>query len=100
MSKPKLIDERKYPLNVESHEKDMLPFYRWEHRATVAHKGKRFLVMLDNLEGTVFVEDISSGEAKTIKDEDLFEALVEFAYEKGLLELQLPIFKPSHERFI
>jgi hypothetical protein len=97
-----IIDEKRYPLKTftASDNVDLLPFYRWEHRVTVAYKGKRYMAFLDNEPvsrqemGIVYIEDITSGELKQIKDDDLFEELSTWVSENGFLNLMMPIPKP------
>ena len=95
-----LLDARRYPLKVETIKKDLLPYWRWEHRGTIGHDARVFMVFADTLNGNIHIEEIAGGHLETVKDDQLFEALKRYAIEKGLLEVKVPIFKPDHERFI
>jgi len=95
-----LLDAKRYPLKVESILKDMLPYWRWEHRGTIGHNAQTFIVFADTLNGNIHIEEISGGHLEVVKDDSLFNALKMFATEKNLLEVKMPIFKPDHERFV
>ena len=107
MSRFYLVNEKRFPLpsgtsvdgvkgNVNI---DMLPYYRWEHRVTIGYNGRRYMVFLDNLKNTTYIEDATDGLEK-IKDDSLWGALVNFAMEKGYLNMYAPMLKDSRERFI
>ena len=87
-------------------DKDFLPYYRWEHRATVGYGAREFIVFIDNLPlftGEIpktYIEEVSGGHLEQVEDDSLWEALGKFAGDMGLLEMQPPIIKPSNERFI
>lgn len=96
-----LLDERRYPLKVDTFLRDdMNPYWRWEHRGTVGYGAREFLVFADTVKGEIHIEEITGGHLEQIKDDGLFEALKRYAFDKNLLEVKVPIFKPDHERFI
>lgn len=81
---------------------DGLPYYRWEHRATLSRGFKRYMIFLDNgiqitgIQSTApqaYIEELGPGGLKTIDDDSLFEVLHSFAEQKGFLNAQLPIKK-------
>jgi hypothetical protein len=96
----KIIDEKKYPLpNIN---KDSLPYYRYEHRATLSRLGKVYIVFVDHgiragdkiiKEPVSFIEDISTGNMQKIKEDELWVELAIFATENGFLEIQMPMMK-------
>jgi hypothetical protein len=96
----KILDERRYPLPMMN--KDLLPYYRFEHRATLGRNGKTYIVMVDNgiimganyIENpTCWVEDFSSGTLVKIKDDELWSELVRFIEEKGFHNVIIPMMK-------
>ena len=102
MPKFLIIDERKYPLEMggKYSNKDMVPFYRWEHRATVSTKGRRFIVFIDQLQGEAFIEEVTTGDLKKIGDDDLWEEIKVWASAMGFFRTLPPVFKPDNERFV
>lgn len=96
MSEFQLINEKRFPLKVKeaSDNVDLLPHYRWEHRVTVGYRGKRFMVFLDNLKSTAFVEEITSGHLEKIADDSMWEAVFKYATAQGFLNIFPPIPKP------
>lgn len=101
MQEFQIIDERKYPLPGLIN-KNSLPYYRWEHRATISYRGRKFIAIVDNgikvnnkvyKLPTSYVEDITSGIMEQIKDNNLWVALTKFLTVKGFFEIQLPIQK-------
>jgi hypothetical protein len=102
-----IVNEKRFPLPVQSSpegsniacNKDLLPYYRWEHRVTLGYNGKRYLVFLDNLEQSIYVEEFT-GSLEEVKDDKLWEALVTFASQKGFLCMLPPLLKNSNERFV
>jgi len=101
MSKFLIIDERRYPLEVSKYtNKDMSPIYRWEHRATIATEGKRFLVFIDQLTMQGYIEDVTTGELKKVKDEELWDEMKEWTTSLGFFNPMPPLFKSDSERFI
>jgi len=100
MSRFYLVNEKRFPLQVEQGTNvDLLPYYRWEHRVTIGYNGKRYMVFLDNLKQNIYIEDITLGIEK-IKDDSLWEAVFEFATQKGYLMMFPPLIKDSKERFV
>jgi hypothetical protein len=95
-----LINERRFPLNVTMPRADLLSYHRWEHRVTIGHSGRRFMVCLDNLLQTVYIEEITSGQGKRVEDDSLFEGLATWARDEGYLDIMLPMLKNADERFV
>jgi len=96
MSEYKIINERRFPLKVHSinDNNDLLEYHRWEHRVTIGRRGKRYMVFLDNLENTIYIEEITSGSLEQIDDDPLLESLSRFAASKGFLAILPPLPKP------
>lgn len=101
MQEFKIIDERKYPLPGLVN-KDALRYYRWEHRATIGYRGRKFIAIVDNgikvngvyiEQPTSYIEEITNGQMEQIKDNNLWSALKNFINSKNLLEVQQPIMK-------
>lgn len=99
-----LVNEKRFPLPVQaptsissSVNLDLLPYYRWEHRVTLGYNGKRYVVFLDNLKNTAYVETDSF---KKIEDEELWTALIQYATLNGYLDILPPLVKDKGERFI
>jgi hypothetical protein len=106
MSEFYIVNEKRFPLPVETPVSDaeacnldLLPYYRWEHRATIGRRGRRYMVFLDNLKQTAYIEDTTNGLEK-IEDENLWKSIFYFATEKGFLMVIPPLMKPSEERFV
>ena len=100
-----VIDERRYPLKVETHNTDMLPYYRWEHRVTLGKymqgSFRTFMVFIDNITTKLYIEEINTGNTlQVIEDDELFEALSVFADEGGYVKILAPLLKPKLERFV
>ena len=90
---------------------DILPFWRWEHRATIAARGTRkarvFMAFIDNgIPDTntsgkyisppqIYIEEITPGGLELITDNQLFDALYKFLEEKNLLNILPPMPKRS-----
>ena len=101
MPRIQLLDERKYPLpNMKQN--DGLPYYRWEHRATLGRGLRVFMAFLDNgiykndkwkKMPEAFIEEITHGKLELIEEEELFNELHNYAQEIGLLQIQFPIAK-------
>lgn len=96
MSEFRLINEKRFPLDVHSSEDnvDLLPYYRWEHRVTLGYRGKRFMVFLDNLESKAYIEDITNGKLEIIEDDNLWEAVFNYATTEKYLNILKPMMKP------
>jgi len=100
MSKFYLINERRFPLQVENHTNtDLLSYYRWEHRVTIGYSGRRFMLFLDNLKSSVYIEETTMG-LKEIEDDELWDSLFHWATEKGFLMVIPPLVKPKIQRFV
>lgn len=100
MPRIQILDERRYPLPKLN--KDKLPYFRWEHRATLGRGLRTYLVFVDNgiyKEETWFkmpeayIEDITTGNLEAIKDEELFNEIHSFAENLKLMTIQLPLAK-------
>ncbi|RLD51556.1 MAG: hypothetical protein DRI97_15555 [Bacteroidetes bacterium] len=91
---------------MKANDKDFLPFYRWEHRATVGLNVREFIVFLDNLPllerqpPKMYIEEVVGSSLVQVEEEELWEDLGRYAEETGVLEMQLPIMKPQNERFV
>jgi len=106
-----VLDEKRYPLKTVSErrnvldlhsripETDMLPFWRWEHRVTVGHNTREYMVFLDTLNNLMYVEEITGGHLTVIDDDPLRQAIVRFVQEKGFVNIAPPLLKPTPERF-
>ena len=102
-----LVNEKRFPLpsstvigNAKGNVNvDMLPYYRWEHRVTVGYNGRRYMVFLDNLKNTTYIEEVTNGLEK-IEDDELWGAIVNFAIEHKYLDMLLPMMKDKKERFV
>lgn len=95
MQEFKIIDEKRYPLNIHQfNNKDLLPYYRFEHRVTVGYRGRRFIAFVDQMLGNVYIEEITEGQLNTIDDDSMFEALRTWIDEKGFFAIIQPIMKP------
>lgn len=103
MSEFQIIDEKRYPLDVESsflqRNISNLPYHRWEHRVTIGYNGERFMVFIDNgdisqnIFSSMYIEKITPSELEFIEDESLFESLLHFAKSKGFVNMLPPIQK-------
>lgn len=95
-----ILDEKRYPLKVNSPLKDLSPVWRFEHRATLGHGTREFMVFIDNLKQTAHVEEITGGHLEKVADDSLHEALTDFAQGRGYLDFMTPLLKNSNERFV
>lgn len=95
-----LVNERRFPLKALASENDLLPYHRWEHRVTVGYGSKRFQVLLDNLQNTIYIEEITDGSRRKIDNDKLFEEITTWAHGQGFLNMLQPICKIAGERFI
>ncbi len=84
-----ILDKKRYPLKVRE-EKLILPYYRWEHRATIGWNTREFLVFADHVKGECFIEEVVGGHLEDIKDDSLHSALTNFCYEHSFLEVSVP----------
>jgi len=101
MPRIQVTDEKKCPLEMDQN--DGLPYYRWEHRATLSRGFKKYIVFIDNgirdKNGKVlswpkaYIEEITSKGIERIEDDELFKELHNFCEEKSYMEVQLPIKK-------
>lgn len=95
-----IIDEKRYPLNVQQYTNvDTLPYFRFEHRVTVGYRGRRFIAFIDNLgKGAgpiVYIEEITDGRLLRIEDDMMFEAIYRWIEPKGFLGMFAPMMKPT-----
>ncbi len=99
MSEFQILDERRFPLKMDN-TKDLLAYWRWEHRVTLGQGARDFMVFVDNLSGSVYIEEVIGGHLEKIYDDSLHEAIVRFAEEKDFLEILIPLLKNKDERLI
>ena len=92
MQSIQIIEEIREPLNI-SNEDQTLTYYRWEKRAILGYRGRRFLVFVDNLTVNTYIEEITSGNLEYIEDDSLHQELSMFANSKGFLTMLLPLQK-------
>lgn len=86
--------------NYENNYRDLLPYWRWEHRATLGWNTREFMVFVDQIRQSIHIEEISGGHLEPIADDSLFDALLRFAKTNGFCDIFPPIIKPGFERFI
>lgn len=92
------INERRFPLQVNTITKDLLDYYRWEHRATVGYRGRRFMICIDNLANKAYIEEITDGHTRQVKDQELLDSLIKWAQDNQFLNILIPMMKPK--RFV
>lgn len=95
-----ILDEKRYPLKVNTILKDFSPVWRFEHRATLGYNTREFMVFIDNLKQSAHIEETTGGHLEEVTDDSLHEALTNFAQEKGFLDFMLPLMKDASERYI
>lgn len=95
-----ILDEKRYPLNIKDVKKDLLPYWRYEHRVTLGRNFKEFMVFVDNLQSKVFIEEITGGNLSVVEEENLWHELHRFAQEKGFCSIMMPLMKTAVERFM
>ena len=113
-----ILDEKRYPIKTVNNrtamnkkyrawvdprftnKDDLLSFWRWEHRATIGRNAREYMVFVDQLKQVLYIEEITGGHLEEIKDDSLFEALLNFVTEKEFGSMQIPILKPKSERFL
>jgi hypothetical protein len=95
-----IIDNSRYALEVNTTQLDLLPYYRWEHRATIGYNTREFLVIVDVLKGTGYIEEIIGGHLEQIKDDSFYNSIYNFAMEHEFFVLSQPILKPTSKRYI
>lgn len=116
MSEFQILNERRYPIKtIGSYNtgimptwntkkltdyKDLLPFWRFEHRVTLGWNTREFMVFIDQVKQSIYIEEISGGHLETVADDNLFESLLRFAQNKGFCDIMPPLMKPSSERFV
>ena len=80
--------------------KDLLPIWRWEHRATLQYGKRQFLVFVDQKNEKLHIEEIVNEDTETISDESLFDELLNFAQSHGFCSKAIPLPKPITSRFL
>ena len=115
MSQFQILNERRFPLKTidsadtaqmpvswvgKNNFKDLLPFWRWEHRVTLGWGKREFMVFVDQVRQSIHIEEISGGHLEAVVDDSLFEGLLKFAQTKEFCNILSPIMKPTEERFI
>lgn len=96
MSDFKIANEKRFPLVVtnSTDNVDLLDYYRWEHRVTISYGFKKFMVFLDNLTSSLYIEEITTGNLETINDDSLWSSLFKWATDKGFINILPPLPKP------
>jgi len=94
-----VLDEKRYPLKVKDLNKDLLPYWRFEHRVTVGRSFKKYMVFVDSLEAKIYIEEITDGNLNLVEDEQTWHAVFNFVKEKGYCNMMVPIMKTAVERF-
>jgi len=89
MSNFQILSRKSFPLKVDN-EKENLVFHRYEHRATIGHGCKEYLIFIDHAKAQSHIEEVTGGHLEAIEDDSLHEALTNFAMENGLLALGPP----------
>jgi hypothetical protein len=87
-----ILSSQRFPLQV-SNENDFLPYYRYEHRATLGWNTREFMVFVDHLMQSSHIEEITGGHLEKIDDEELFKALQHFAFERDFMEVAAPFIR-------
>jgi len=115
MSKFQILDERRWPLKTvdsadtasmpsswqgEMQFKDLLPYWRWEHRATLGWGVREFMVFVDQARQSIHIEEITGGHLEAVEDDSLFEALLRFAQDNNFCDIMPPLIKHAEERFV
>lgn len=110
MQEFQIIDEKRYPLSTfDKLSKDYLTYWRFEHRATIGYRGRRFIVLLDNgehydnnfvVQPKLYIEEITSGNLERIEDDELADALGRFAVDQGFCNILIPLIKDKQNRNI
>lgn len=94
-----ILDSKRYPLHVKN-ENILLPYWRYEHRATLGWNTKEFIVFIDHgvqsgdsilVEGKAYIEQVIGGHLETIEDDSLHDSLTMFAMDQGFLEVSVPM---------
>lgn len=97
-----ILDSKRYPLKVTdvlSTDK-YIPYYRWEHRATLGYNTRTFLVFTDTVKNLAYIEEEVGGHLEQIKDNSLLTELENFCFSNNFFAILPPILKISKERFI
>lgn len=92
----KLLNTNRFPLAIEK-ETNYLPYYRFDHRATIGYNLREFMIFIDNgtpyKESCVYIEEITGGHLEQIKDDSLHEAIAKFIDDHNLCLILPPIPK-------
>lgn len=78
MSEFTLIDTNKYALKGTNG--------RFLHMGTATSGLREYMCLLDTLTSQTYIEEISGGHLELIEDDNLFDDLLEFFFERGVLE--------------
>lgn len=114
MSEFLIINEKRFPieLRVDKNGKIetdyLLSYWRFEHRVTVAYKGRRFSVLVDNgmrfgktdYPARMYVEECTDGILKVIDNDELYTEVLKFVTEKGFCNVLPPLPKDKKHRII
>lgn len=92
MSRFQILNERRFPLTVDGEDK-LLPYYRFDHRATLGWGTREFMVFCDNLTNKLYIEEITGGHLVVINDDSLFEAIHRYATQQGFCDMMAPLPK-------
>ena len=88
-----ILDRKRYPLEPRE-EVVLLPYYKYEHRATLGWGTREFIILVDhglqNENAKVHIEEVVGGHLESISDDSLHAALSKFALENGFLQMSVP----------
>ena len=99
-----ILNEKRYHLDVgrsilSLRKQEALPYWRWEHRATLGRNGKTYMVFMDNGNilknqfSKLYIEEITAKGLEFIEDDELVNELYRFAEEKGFTIMLPPMRK-------
>jgi hypothetical protein len=100
MSQFQILDEKRYPLKIKDINKDILPYWRYEHRVTIGASLRKFMAFVDNLTCKLYIEEITDGHLKIIEEETIWHDLYRFCDEKGFCNMLQPMLKHTAERAV
>lgn len=98
MQEFQILDERRFCLQLSKQINKDSSVWRFEHRATIGYRGRTFLVLVDNLTTSIYIEEITTGHLEKIEDDSLHTALSVFAEEKGFCRILPPLLKDINHR--
>lgn len=96
----------RYPINPRIGN-DALPYWRFEHRATVEYQARIFMIFVDNgvtfnnattVTPKLYVEEITDGDMKVVEEDELHEELADFAVDNGFATILFPMPKDRANR--